>query len=110
MLLAFSNQSIIIIAAIAILIIQWPLAVFTAMKLFTDATRGGVKNKAAIVIWNVVIIFIPLLGAAIYLAARKRMQKNINNANVSDKSTILDGQVDKFSDKSNNDEKDGTDR
>lgn len=72
MFLAFSTQKTIIITAIALLIIQWPLALYTAMKLFKDATEKRINGKFAIVLWNVLIIFVPIIGPAAFLAVSAR--------------------------------------
>lgn len=86
MFLAFSTQKTIIITAIALLIIQWPLALYTAMKLFKDATEKRINGKFAIVLWNVLIIFVPIIGPAAYLAvsARRKSSKSPENGGGTD--------------------------
>lgn len=66
MLLALSVKMQILVAALAVLAVQWPLAIFAAIKLFSD--RGLTK---AVVLWNVVIVVVPVVGPLSYLVRRK---------------------------------------
>lgn len=65
-LLAMSVKTTVLVVCLAVLAVQWPLAIYAANKLFTD--RGLVK---AVIPWNVAIVIVPLAGPASYLIARK---------------------------------------
>lgn len=66
-----------VLAAVVAVLCQYPIAVFSLIKLF-----GMKKEKNVTVIWNVIIILIPFLGAAAfwiyYLINKKKSAKNEN--------------------------------
>ena len=67
-----------ILAAVVAVLCQYPVAVFSLIKLF-----GMKKEKTVTVIWNVIIILIPFLGAAafwIYYLINKKKSAEKGNA------------------------------
>ena len=64
-------DNITIIAIIlAVLTVQWPLAMAAAARLFTDGS-GDKYSKAFIVLFNTAIIILPLIGPLSYFAFRE---------------------------------------
>ena len=63
------SNTLILAVVIAVLIVQWPLAMLATVKLFSD---GGQKkySKPFVIIFNTAIIFVPLIGPLSYFIYR----------------------------------------
>lgn len=57
-----------LIALIVILIVHYFCAIFTIWLLLKDKLVAGKQiKKAPLVLWNLLVLFVPILGPAIYL-------------------------------------------
>ena len=65
-----------LIALIVILIVHYFCAIFTIWLLLKDKLVAGNQiKKAPLVLWNLLVLFVPILGPAIYLICHFAQKK-----------------------------------
>ncbi len=65
-----------LIALIVILIVHYFCAIFTIWLLLKDKLVAGKQiKKAPLVLWNLLVLFVPILGPAIYLICHFAQKK-----------------------------------
>ena len=70
-----------LIALIAILIVHYFCAIFTIWLLLKDKLVAGKQiKKAPLVLWNLLILFVPVAGPAVYLICHFVQKKNAGGA------------------------------
>ncbi len=65
----------VLIALIAVLAVHYVLAVATIYILLKDKLIVGQSAKASMIVWNIVILFIPIIGPLSYLVYRRFAKK-----------------------------------
>lgn len=65
----------VLIALIAVLAVHYVLAIATIYILLKDKLSVGQAVKASLIIWNIVILLIPIIGPLSYLVYRQFAKK-----------------------------------
>lgn len=66
----------ILIALLCTLAVHYILAVATIYLLLKDKLTKDGKATVALIVWNIVILFLPIIGPVVYLIYRQTAKKN----------------------------------